>query len=122
MIDFAKVQKSVKELKGQLVAGQIDEKTLEDRLLELIDVAEDGYYWMFGHQSEQWFRHDGQRWIPADPNKIETSPRSQNPIDPDDDLIQNSAMENVPVNATWFLISLAVLGVIGWIVYISSTA
>jgi hypothetical protein len=57
MIDFTAVQNSVKTLKNQLETNQIDEEAFEEHLLTLIDVAEDGHYWMYGHESERWFRH-----------------------------------------------------------------
>lgn len=120
MINFVEVQTSVKDLKGQLAAGHIDEKTFEDRLLELIDVAEDGYYWMFGHESEQWFRHDGQQWLPDDPQNILKHSLSNNPVYQDDE--PNSDLNDIPVNPVWLVISLVVIGVIGGIVYVTSQA
>ena len=70
MINFGNVENSVRSLKKRVAANQIDDKVFEDRLLELIDIAEDGYYWMYGHESERWFRHDGQKWVPDDPDRI----------------------------------------------------
>ena len=116
MINFVDVQKSVKDLKGQLAAGHIDEKTFEDRLLELIDVAEDGYYWMFGHESEKWFRHDGHQWLPDDPENIPQRSPSNTSVNPNIDWDLN----DIPVNTIWLVVSLAILGVIGGIVYITS--
>jgi hypothetical protein len=120
MIDFTEVQKSVKDLKGQLAAGQIDEQTFEDRLLELIDVAEDGYYWMFGHESGQWFRHDGQQWLSDNPENILKRSQSSNPRNLDDELYHSSDLDEIPVNAVWLAVSLAILFVIGGIVYVTS--
>ena len=122
MINFEEVQKSVKELKGQLLAGQIDEKTFEDRLLELIDVAEDSYYWMFGHESEQWFRHDGQQWLPDNPENISKNSPANNPVTQANELYHHSDLDDIPVNTTWLIVSVALIGVIGGIVYISSQA
>lgn len=120
MIDFVEVQKSVKELKRQLAAGQIDEQTFEDRLLELIDVAEDGYYWMFGHESGQWFRHDGQQWLSDDPENILKHSQSNNPVSQDGELKYGSDLDEFPVNPIWLGVSLAILVVIGGIVYVTS--
>lgn len=118
MIDFLEVQDSVRELKGQLAARQIDERAFEDRLLEMIDQAEDGYYWMFGHKSERWFRHDGQKWIPADPSEI-LAIRS-NDVRGRSNVEQINALEDLPVNWNWFIISLLLIFGIGWIVYWST--
>jgi len=103
MIDFAKVQASVETLKQQLAARQIDDKTFEDRLLDLIDLAEDGHYWMFGHESNRWFRHDGRQWQPADPPQLlaaQTS-RQAEPAEPAE-----------PVDWGWLAASLLLLSLI----------
>jgi hypothetical protein len=69
-MNFLYVEQSVRELKRQVNAGEIDQKTFKARLLELVDVGDDGYYWMFGHNSEVWYRHDGQQWIPDSPGEL----------------------------------------------------
>ncbi len=52
---------------------------LEHRLSQLVGRADDGYYWMVGHRSGQWYRHDGQRWLPDDPHRVlEPSPSKTN--------------------------------------------
>ena len=116
MIDFGYVENSVRTLKKQVATNQINEKVFEDRLLELIDVAEDGYYWMYGHESERWFRHDGQKWVPDDPDRIVAQ---QTPTDAD---VNQNVAEEIPVNWTWITVSLASMVVICGIVYISSMA
>jgi hypothetical protein len=121
MIDFLQVQNSVRELKNQLAAQQIDEKTLEERLLEMIEIAEDGYYWMFGHQSERWFRYDGQKWLPDDPSKILVV-RSQKTGSPaaDSTVEQNNALGDLSINWIWFIASIIIIFGIGWIIYLSA--
>lgn len=114
MIDFGNVEDSVRNLKKQVASHQIDEKVFEDRLLELIDIAEDGYYWMYGHESERWFRYDGQNWLPDDPGRI-LALRTQSNADLGPDVVRE-----IPVNWTWITISLAALAVTGVIVYVSS--
>ena len=69
-MNFLHVEQSVRELKRQVSAGEIDQKTFKARLLELVDVGDDGYYWMFGHNSEIWYRHDGQQWVPDSPGEF----------------------------------------------------
>lgn len=118
MIDFRYVELTVRDLKTQLTRQQIDEKIFEDKLLTLIDVAEDGYYWMFGHESEQWYRHDGETWLPADPQNITTQPISPNPGQPQSTTPVSSAVE--PLNWVWFIISLILLAVVGSLVYNSA--
>lgn len=116
MINFGNVENSVKTLKKQVAANQIDEKVFEDRLLELIDIAEDGYYWMYGHESERWFRHDGQKWVPDNPDRI-LALRAQTDSNPNPG---QDVVQEIPVNWTWITVSLVALAVTGAVVYISS--
>ena len=116
MIDFIGVQNSVRELKRQLAAAEIDEKTFEDRLLEMIDYAEDGYYWMYGHESENWFRYDGERWVPADPSQIKPVHAQRDGADQQDDSV---SVDQLPVNMAWFMISLFFIVAVGCVIYIS---
>ena len=118
MINFGHVEDSVRILKKQVATNQIDDKVFEDRLLELIDIAEDGCYWMYGHESERWFRHDGQKWVPDDPNRI-LALRAQIELNAN---IGQDVDEEIPVNRTWFVVSLASIIIIGGIVYFSTVA
>lgn len=119
MIDFTHVRQTVEALKAQLAQQQIDEKTFEDRLLTLIDVAEDGHYWMFGHESERWYRHNGETWLPGDPKNINTQqPKPDNP-GPNPAFNPGPAPAE-PLNWVWFFISLVLLSIVGGIVYNSS--
>jgi len=132
MINFVEVEKSVRELKQQFADGQIDQSTFESRLLAMIDVAEDGYYWMFGHKSERWFRYDGGEWVAEDPEErlvflyeqkqlYDSSPNKSQPHQD-----QETAAEPPPepagqsIDLGWFVVSLILLVAIGWIVYYSS--
>ena len=71
MIDFAAVEASVADLKKQLNQGEITQETFEQQMLTLIDVAEDGHYWMYGHKTGQWYRHTGDQWVAGNPDDIE---------------------------------------------------
>jgi hypothetical protein len=119
MINFSEVETSVRELKRQLIAGHIDEKSFEERLLKMIDTAGDGYYWMFGHKSEQWFRHDGQKWLQDDPNKITARHAQSKNISNTHSATKQDTEENLPVNWGWLVISLGIIGAVGWIIYAS---
>ena len=125
MINFSEVEKSVKELKKQLAASEIDEQTLEDLLLDMIDVAEDDYYWMFGHESETWYRHDGEKWVPDDPGEIfvplsEVDAAEVNA--PSGDLAPGQSLKAKwhSIKLGWFIISLIIIVLIGAIVYSSA--
>ena len=106
MIDFVRVEAEVNQLKRQVAAGEIDEATFEARLLDMVDIGEDGYYWMYGHKTDQWYRHDGQRWHVATPARLGNGPAEVhwNSIDP-----------------VWFMFSLVVMAVVAAIVFSSAT-
>jgi hypothetical protein len=129
MIDFLNVEKSVRELKKQVTAGEIDKEAFEAKLLELVDVAEDGFYWMFGHKTERWYRHDGKQWIPDSPGELVmpiSKAKNSSPNNPSSDPHDSPSQPQNPgedwhtINITWFVISLVTLGLIFWIVFISS--
>lgn len=115
MINFSNVEQSVRALKSQVAAGEIDQQAFESHLITMIDFAPDGCYWMFGHKSERWYRYDGRQWIPDDPGKLRKLASAQN-IQAEQDLASLWGT----VNWTWFIASLITLGLIVWIVYTSS--
>jgi hypothetical protein len=120
MIDFTAVQDSVRALKKQLETNQIDEKTFEDHLLALIDVAEDGHYWMYGHESERWFRHDGQKWVPANPDRMVVQ-RQNNPAPNSQAGKHSNDLEDISsLDWSWFIASIIIITGIGWLIYFSS--
>lgn len=130
MINFDKVEQSVRKLKHQVATGEIDQKTLTTRMMEMVDIAADGYYWMFGHESETWYQHDGQQWIAKNPGNLRLlSPQDDNTPDNDVDINQSPPSreqdlmsEWQSINWTWFVISLIVIGLIAWVVFSSSAA
>jgi hypothetical protein len=113
MIDFTEVEKSVRNLNQQLNQGEIDEQTLEECLLDMIDMAEDGYYWMFGHETERWYRHDGEKWVLDYPGEMFV------PLSDINEAESNMQTKWQSVNLGWFIVSLIVIVIIGGIVYFS---
>jgi hypothetical protein len=114
MIDFWEVEQSVKRLKHQRRHGQIDDKTFEEALLELVDKAEDGYYWMFGHETGRWYRHDGQQWVPRDPGEMFV-PLEQ--ILPQDGL--KARWQSF--SSGWFIAGLIILIAVAVVIFYSAT-
>ncbi|MCB0193873.1 MAG: hypothetical protein KDJ65_18125 [Anaerolineae bacterium] len=70
MIDFSEVEHNVEQLNHQFSLGEFDKNTFRSRLLEEIDFAEDGYYWMVGYKSGLWYRHDGTQWQVDNPDRL----------------------------------------------------
>ena len=108
MINFLEVEQSVRVLKKQVEVGTLQQDEFEARLMEMVDIAEDGYYWMFGHKTEKWYRHDGRRWIRDNPDV------ALNPTE------QNTAPYWDSIDVGWFILSLVLLGVVSGIIYTSA--
>ena len=131
MINFSKVEQSVRELKYQVATGKINQQTFEAHLMELVDIAPDGYYWMFGHQTEMWYQHDGQQWIAKDPGKLRllipqdkytANPEPVEPVHPPappNEQTLSSAWRSI--NWAWLVVSLITLGLIASIIFSSSS-
>ena len=119
MIDFSEVEHSVKILKKQVDTGNIDEETFKAQLMGMVDVAEDGYYWMYGPRSKQWYRHKGTQWVPDSPGELMVAMPSNenfsnNTTEPDADW--NA------VDLNWFFIGVVLLGVIFALIYTAMIA
>ena len=107
MINFVTVKKEVQALNAQFLAGELDAQNFEARLLTLMDVGADGHYWMFGHETGQWFRHDGRAWQPDTPNFAAGGQTTS-------DVATWSS-----VDLNWFITSMVLLIAIGSLVYTS---
>ena len=103
MITFATVETTVRTLNEKFAANEIDAATFESQLLDLIDVGPDGAYWMFGHDSEQWFRYDGTRWVAATPSTV----------------TPNGGVPWQTIDVSWFIASVVIIAAIGGVVYAS---
>jgi len=119
MIDFIEVEQSVKILKKQVDTGNIDEASFKTHLMDMVDVADDGYYWMYGPKSEQWYRHDGAKWVPDSPGELMVELPST------DDVSNNTPEQDVDwhsVDLNWFFIGVVLLGVIFALLYAAMLA
>lgn len=117
MINFSEVERSVRALKKEYAAGSLDQATFEASLMELVGCAEDGYYWMFGHQSESWYRHDGVKWVPDSPGEFVATASLNNAANTLSEAANQPPPDWNALDWGWFLSSLAFIGLIGWIVY-----
>ena len=112
MINFLEVERSVRQLNRQYIRGDIDERMLEESLLELVDKAEDGHYWMFGHKTGRWYRHDGKQWVPRDPGEM---------FVPLEQILSQDSLQTrwQRFSSGWFIVSLIVLAVVAGIILYS---
>ena len=121
MIDFLEVEQSVKILKKQVDTGNIDEASFKAHLMDMIDVADDGYYWMYGPKSEQWYRHDGTKWVPDSPGELMVA------LPADDDFSNGVTEQNTDFNwdsvdLNWFFIGVVLMGIVFALVYTAMLA
>ena len=113
MINFLEVERTVKQLKQQVNQGKIDEHAFEEQLLTLIDEGEDGYYWMFGHETGRWYRHDGEQWVAHDPGEM---------FAPLEQVLAQDSLETRwrAFNTGWFILALVLLAIIAVLVFYSA--
>jgi hypothetical protein len=82
-------------------------------------VADDGYYWMFGHKTETWYRHDGHHWVVDNPGELITRTNSRNKSQ------YHPGNEATPdwssIEWGWFIAGLIFIGVIAYLIYLSSS-
>jgi len=71
---FKKAEDEYFRLKGQLAAGRITAEQFEVALKDLMIEDTQGRYWMLGADSGQWYVHDGQAWVQAEPPRGPTTP------------------------------------------------
>ena len=66
-MNFAQVESEYRRLKAQVAAGQISEDEFKAKLQELMIQDEQGRWWVIGFETGQWYVHDGEQWVPAQP-------------------------------------------------------
>ncbi|MCB0166159.1 MAG: hypothetical protein KDI79_18145 [Anaerolineae bacterium] len=128
MIDFAEVERNVERLNQQLSAGMINQQIFRMHLIEMIDFAEDGYFWMIGYKTGLWYRHDGTQWRVDNPDRLmPTFPLQHSRSMASDGRGAQSSLsflnhrpapiKHVSVSWLWFFVGLILLSFIAGIVY-----
>ena len=73
-MDFSSVETEYRQLKAQFDAGQLTEAGFKARLQELMIEDEQDRWWMIGYETGQWYVHDGEKWVPAEPPRPAAAP------------------------------------------------
>jgi hypothetical protein len=64
---FADVERQVKVLRRQVTDGLLTEDECKTRMRDLMVEDAAGNWWMVGYETGEWYRHDGNDWVRADP-------------------------------------------------------
>jgi oligopeptide transport system substrate-binding protein len=66
-MDYSQAAAEFRKLKAQYDAGVLTEADFKARLEELMVQDEQGRWWMIGYETGQWYVHDGEQWMKAQP-------------------------------------------------------
>ncbi|MCX6032853.1 MAG: SUMF1/EgtB/PvdO family nonheme iron enzyme [Chloroflexi bacterium] len=66
-MDSSQVAAEFRQLKAQYDAGTLSETDFKARLQDLMLQDEQGRWWMIGYETGQWYVHDGEKWVRAEP-------------------------------------------------------
>jgi len=64
---FEEAEIQFKQLKYFFQSGDLSEQQFRQALESLVILHADGSRWMIGFESESWYRHDGETWVPSAP-------------------------------------------------------
>jgi len=77
-MEFAQSETEYRRIRAQLDSGQLTETEFKARLQELMVEDERGRWWVIGYETGQWYVHDGENWLPAEPPRS-VPPQSAEP-------------------------------------------
>lgn len=64
---FQQVHTEFSQLKAQFDAQTLSEERFKARLQELMITDQQGRWWIIGYETGLWYVHDGQNWVPGQP-------------------------------------------------------
>jgi len=73
---FIETEKKFQQLKESKNRREMGESEFVTALEKLV-VEDGGVYWMIGADSGEWYRHDGEEWVRAEPPQAQTAPQIQ---------------------------------------------
>ena len=76
-MDFLSVETEYRQLKAQFDAGQLTEAGFKARLQDLMLEDEQDRWWMIGYETGQWYVHDGEKWVAAEPPRLPAPPSAE---------------------------------------------
>ncbi|MBC8249085.1 MAG: hypothetical protein H8E90_05355 [Anaerolineales bacterium] len=68
-MDFSQVEAKYQRFKVQFEAGALTEEEFKAQLEELMIQDGEGKWWIIGYETGQWYYHDGEKWVQAEPPK-----------------------------------------------------
>jgi len=64
---FKEMEKRFHDLKIRLENGEINIEDFKRELKKLVVLDKNGFYWMLGSKSGNWFRYNGREWVQESP-------------------------------------------------------
>ncbi len=111
-MNFDDVEREVAGLRQDLSAGRLNEEQFKTRLRELMVEDANGDWWMVGYETGEWYRHDGNDWVRADPPGRAAR---QTPPKPVIRPVDNIGPKPRPFRGVVvFLLGLVISGALGW--------
>ncbi|MFQ5814551.1 MAG: hypothetical protein ACE5I2_15335 [Anaerolineae bacterium] len=74
-----KVEAEYQKLKGQVKAGALTREEAEAQLKDLMIQDEEGKWWIIGYETGQWYYHDREKWVQAEPPRAPAPPPTRPP-------------------------------------------
>ena len=78
-MNLSQVAAEYRRLKAQFDAGTLTEADFKARLEELMIQDEQGNWWIIGYETGQWYFHNGEQWVRAEPPGTATTPPAMEP-------------------------------------------
>ncbi len=111
-MNFDDVEREVAGLRQDLDAGRLNEEQFKTRLRELMVEDAGGNWWMVGYETGEWYRHDGDDWVRADPP--DKKPAGSVPPPAVKAIVPTKPQSHPVRGIVVFLLGLVIFGVIGW--------
>ncbi|MBC8170198.1 MAG: transglycosylase domain-containing protein [Anaerolineae bacterium] len=64
---FSETEADVRSMRAMVAAGQLSQQQFEDQLRSLMILDDDQVWWIMGTESDSWYKHLNNEWIPAEP-------------------------------------------------------
>ncbi len=113
-MNFDDVEREVAGLRQDLSTGRLNEEQFKARLRELMVEDANGDWWMVGYETGEWYRHDGDDWVRADPP--DQKPAGAVPPPATQAVVPTKPRSHPARGIVVLILGLVISGVVGWLV------